>query len=306
MTHSRRAFALMTVLWIIVVASVVAVAGSLAARDGVAAASYRVEYERATWRAYDCLERALAVTDEVLRAAQRTDATLEVWRALDSHVKIAPLIRAAQCDVRLEAAGSRVDVNVAGEAQLRRLFRAMHLSDADGLADRLLDWRDIDDVPRPNGAEHDWYLGQGRPTPRNGPLVDVRELASVPGFETMATFDSVLGVESARLCVNHATLTALASVPGFSDEVVARIAIARESGRQILDVASLAAQISRPAADSMAEQAPDIAQLTTVNPEAWIFLATGRKADGSALVLVHARVLLDIGRAVMVSRRSLL
>jgi len=54
----------------------------------------------------------------------------------------------------------------------------------------LLDWRDPDDEPRPNGAEQAFYETR-QPTPyrcRNGPLLTVEELLLVKGFDGTVLF----------------------------------------------------------------------------------------------------------------------
>jgi general secretion pathway protein K len=297
----RKGFALMTVLWVMVAASLVALAGSLAARDEVDAAANRVDAERAMWRANDCLERQRDAIDAILADAKRRGSTLEAWRRLD---RATGLTQLDDCDVRLEAAGSRLDVNDASAEQLRTLFRSLGL-EADALADRLLDWRDVDDDPRTNGAERDWYLAQARMTPRNGPLADIRELARIAGFESLASLESVLGVEPGRISINTAPASVLSVVPGFTDEVLARIALERESGRDVADVLALAASVSRPAADSIMAHFPDISRQTTVNPDAWIVVARGWAGSPATEATIDARLVLDDGRAAMLRRRTL-
>jgi general secretion pathway protein K len=304
MNRARSGFALMTVLWVMVGVSLVGLAGALAAREDVDAAHNRVDSERATWRAEDCLERARAAADEALANARRDETTLHVWRSLDTHVLSSALARTEGCDIRVEAAGARLDVNAVDAAELRTLFRAMSVPDPDGLTDGLLDWRDPDDEPRLNGAERAWYARQTRIGPRNGPIADVRELARIRGFETLATFDTVIGVEPGRIPINSAPLTVLASVPGFTSGVLARIALEREDRRQISDVLALSAKVSRPAADSIMAHYPEIARLTTVNPDAWILIARGWAGSPEAQAIVDARIVLDDGRAAIVRRRS--
>jgi general secretion pathway protein K len=63
-----------------------------------------------------------------------------------------------------------------------RLLAVLGLDPA--LADALADWIDPDDVPRPRGAERDWYLGETPPrVPRNAPLATLGELGLVRGFD---------------------------------------------------------------------------------------------------------------------------
>src|SRR5207244_4255056 len=54
-------------------------------------------------------------------------------------------------------------------------------------ADALARSTDADDVPRPRGAERDWYLAQTPPrVPRNAPFASVGELALVRGIDAAA------------------------------------------------------------------------------------------------------------------------
>jgi general secretion pathway protein K len=307
MMRGRPGFALMTVLWIMVAAVVVALTGTLAARDNVEAARNRIDAERAAWRANDCLERARAAVDEAVAKARGEGATLRLWRAVDRAILESPVVTADGCALRIEAAGSHLDVNAADAQQLVTLFRALNLSDAEGLADRLLDWRDADDDERPGGAEHDWYATHVRVGPRNAPFADAKEIKRVAGFEDTGVVDEVLGVEPGRICINTAPTAVLAVIPGFTPELLSRIAFERESGRQVNDVLSLSAAISRPSADSVLAHYPDIARLTTVNPEAWIIVARGGAgAPGTPEISVFAevRLVLGEGRAVVTRRRS--
>jgi len=303
----RAGFALLTVLWVMVAASAVALAGTLAARDNVGTASNRVDAERAAWRAKDCISRARVAADEALVIAQREDATLRVWRALDREVLASPVVTTDGCEIRMEAMGSRLDVNVASARQLVAVFRELDLADPDGLADRLIDWRDPDDDQRLNGAESDWYAVNRRVGPRNGPLADIRELSRVAGFETLDGLDKVLGVEKARISINSASLVVLAAVPGLTAEVLSRIEVERRAGKQIADIRSLMGVMSGPSADSMMAHYPEILELTTVDPEAWTVIARGSTSSNGApasVVFADARLILGHERIVVTRRRS--
>src|SRR4051812_48732156 len=103
---ARRAFALLTVLCVVSAAAVVALAATLAGRDAAGAALNRVNAARAFWRAHDCAARARAAIDAELRDGDDADA-LRRWRVLDHLV----VVGGEGCDIRLEAAGTRLDVN---------------------------------------------------------------------------------------------------------------------------------------------------------------------------------------------------
>jgi type II secretory pathway component PulK len=226
------------------------------------------------------------------------------WRVLDRRVAQHELVSRPTCDVHLEAAGSRLDVNDASIEELRAVFAAMGLADAGALADALADWRDADDAPRPLGAEASWYDMVHRLRPRNAPLADAREIALVRGFEQPGRFDSVLGVAPARLAVNSAPLVVLASVPGLSAELRQRIGDERAAGRPIGDVLDLAGRLSPGTAEELRAHYPEIARLTTVDPDAWLVVARGEAGRPRRSVTIELRLVRAGRRAVVLGRRT--
>lgn len=73
---------------------------------------------------------------------------------------------------------SKLNINTATDANLEKIPRL-----TPALASALLDFIDEDDVPRPEGAEQDYYSGLPRPYKiRNGPLASLDELLLVRGF----------------------------------------------------------------------------------------------------------------------------
>jgi general secretion pathway protein K len=301
--RARRGFALMVVLWMLVTASLTGLAAMTTARDTVALSANRIDDERAVWRANECFARARAAIDEVLAAAQRDGGALPVWRVLDWRIPAAGL-RADGCDARLEAAGSRLDLNAVDERQLRAVFRSLALANPEALADALLDWRDTDDDPRPQGAEYRTYEALQRVPPRNGALADLRELALVIGFEGVGGLQELLGTEPGRLALNAAPIAVLATLPGFTPELLARIALERESGRAILDLLALAASVSSRAADSVMAYYPELVALTTATPDAWILTASGRSGAPPMVATIEGRLVLAGDRAAVVRWRS--
>ena len=90
---------------------------------------------------------------------------------------------------------SKLDLNLATEAQLRQLFtqiipdNAEFAVDIDVLVDSLLDWRETGNTPRENGAKDDYY---GTLTPpymcKKAPFSSVEELLLVRGFNAWVVF----------------------------------------------------------------------------------------------------------------------
>ncbi len=80
----------------------------------------------------------------------------------------------------------KVDVNTAGLPLIQTLLAGAGAAPdaAAALAQAIVDFRDADDIPLPNGAERDAYTsaGMGWP-PKNGPLQSVGEVEQVQGME---------------------------------------------------------------------------------------------------------------------------
>jgi len=82
--------------------------------------------------------------------------------------------------------GGKVDLNFAGERLLRALVHGLDVEGAraDTLVDAILDYRDVDNIKRPKGAEDDEYRAAGRAQgPKNAPFAAVEELDQVLGFD---------------------------------------------------------------------------------------------------------------------------
>jgi general secretion pathway protein K len=157
------------------------------------------------------LAAAIAHTSAVeLRLARTALATLQADALARSAVAAAAVVlrevRASGAPDTLDALGAAgrgrqplgagwVEVQVEDEARrldLDRfsgtLPRLLELLDLDPrVAEAVADWVDLDDAPRPHGAERDWYLGLTPPyVPRNGRLRTVGELGLVRGVDAAA------------------------------------------------------------------------------------------------------------------------
>ncbi|MGO9532838.1 MAG: general secretion pathway protein GspK [Syntrophobacteraceae bacterium] len=87
--------------------------------------------------------------------------------------------------VIVESEGTKVNVNMAQEVQLRQVLQragADELS-SEELADRIMDFIDADDIPRPHGMEKDGYIRLGlNYIPFDGPLTSLDQLLLIPGL----------------------------------------------------------------------------------------------------------------------------
>lgn len=88
--------------------------------------------------------------------------------------------------VRIFAETGKVDLNMAAESLLLTVMRAV-TEDSQRqrrLVDAIIDWRDADDQPRPQGAERDQYAKAGVDVvPANGPFQTLDELQQLLGMD---------------------------------------------------------------------------------------------------------------------------
>lgn len=321
----RRGFALLAVLWAMVGIAALALAAQIAARDALAAASYRATSMAARWRAEGCAARARAAIDAALGRRGADDAVAGAWTALDSVVAANDVSRDSQCDVTLTPTGMALDVNEADAETLRRLLRALGAdARAEAVADAILDWRDADDVPRPLGAERDWYRAHLLFPPRDGPLADLTELRRMrgllgsPGIAPAAPDGLVEGfvealagaltVEQGRVVLGRAPAAVLLALPGMTEESVARVLEMRARGERAIDPGRLGTLLSPAARDSLLAHYPELSRAVTPEPDAWILVARAAGQAGGQLLLhgagVEMRLVRAGSRAAIVRRRT--
>jgi general secretion pathway protein K len=286
---ARGGFVLLAVLWVLVGLASLGLALSLVGRDAVGATQNRVGLARAHWLAEGCVSVARAVAASELTDPTRADAA---WRTLDEVVANSPLASNTGCDLSVRPAGATLNVNTADAPELARVFLALHIMpmSADSLVDAILDWRDSDDEPRPNGAERAWYEERRRFTPRNGPIADVRELGRIRGLDQLSGLDSVLGMEPGRIPLGRAPRAVLMALPGFTEELADRIAELRERRALPPDLLTLAGALSPSARDSLSARYAEVVSLVTIDPDVWIVTAGAHDGVSPAVATVEVRL----------------
>jgi general secretion pathway protein K len=250
MTRSRRGFALLTALWLIVAFAALTGTALLAVREDLAASRNRIVLLRADWAREGCADIVLA-----RYRADRPVASLDTVE----------LGRGAWCRAVVEDPSARLDVNLADSAALRAILGS------DSLVGALLDWRDTDTVVRPLGAEAGWYRLHGGATPRNGPLAAIAELGLVRGFDsgTLARVAPLLTVRGGgRINLNAAPLDVLATLPGFDPAALEATAFHRRIGQRWTSVDQLIGSLP-PAEQAriLARRQELVAATTTEAPE---------------------------------------
>lgn len=284
MTGNRQGFALVTVLWTVVLLTSLAASLLTISRLEVSLSRARQLLVRSQWAVRGC-EAALLSGDSRRLATMFRDS-------IDLGARTA-------CAISLAPAGTRIDVNTATREQLLGTLLS------DSLTDAVLDWRDTDTIPGASGAERAWYLQARRGGPRDAPLRSIRELGLVRGFDSLTLQRSAryLAVGATEgISLSAAPMELLASLPGMTGAALAAIAHARRTGRAtrtVEDVLALMPPADRsPFAEGLDALRPliDERNLTEVTV---VSIVDGRACGA------RAKLLLDLSesRPVVVSRR---
>jgi len=169
--------------------------------------------------------------------------------------------------VEIQDESGKINLNYATEEQLRRLLAVVGILSpaADVIADSILDWRDVDDEPRPDGAEQFYYQALFPPyQTKNGRMDTVEELLLVKGItpdfyyghKEQADDGTVVDLyglskyftvysRSNRINVNYAPLPVLLSVPGMPEEAAQAI-FERRQAQPFASVEEITKQLTVP------------------------------------------------------------
>jgi general secretion pathway protein K len=123
---------------------------------------------------------------------------------------------------------ARIDLNTANDQLLKGLLQSaggLDAAAADQALDAILDWRDPDDLRRPNGAEEPEYRAAGRKyKPSNAPFDSIGDLSRVLGVTPglVARIADSLTVYSRQPGINIATASreTLLAIPNLTPDVV--------------------------------------------------------------------------------------
>jgi len=215
----QTGIALVAVLWLTILLTVIASSfaysmrgEALAARNALSVAQARAYADGAVERTAFELQRP-----RNLAAAWIADGQPKSWQDGDASITAIAVDESA-----------KIDINAAAEPLLRGLF--VNLGGADAataaaLVDALGDWKDADDLRRPNGAEEPDYRAAGRKyRPANAPLETTGELQRVLGMtpELYARIAGAITVYSRQSGINPQTASrdVLLALPSATPETV--------------------------------------------------------------------------------------
>jgi general secretion pathway protein K len=247
---SRRGVALLAALWLVVAIASVALQFSIEAHErrtiGLLAS------ERGIQRA--AAMGALALTQARLEQALRvapTGSRVQVlrssdpWLDADSTYSGPVLVDSMVVDVQARDLGEKLNINLVNETELQTFFSFLlgDYSKSTQLAQSIMDWRDVDSMPRPSGAERDAYIkAEMLALPTNGPFREIEELQNVMGMtpEIYAAASPYLTTHgSDQVNLNTAPVPVLRSLPGMTDATLNRILQMRSQGRRITSVEAI-------------------------------------------------------------------
>jgi general secretion pathway protein K len=229
-----RGFALVAVLWI-VAALTVLVAGLLTiSRGEIRETQVRLDSGQAAALGDAAIQLAVLDWASANTPQDRLRRAHYTFENMDIEVEIIP-------------STGLIDLNNASESLLRALFvhaAGLEPAHATQLAQRIIDWRDMDDAPLPQGAEADAYLAAGvNWRPRNTPFLVPEDLLQVLGvdFDLFARIENLITVWGGRNGVNPmaAPMSVLIVLCQGDTGEAARIAAARDAGETGIDTTTL-------------------------------------------------------------------
>jgi general secretion pathway protein K len=305
MTHSsRRGFALLAALALLVLISVVALGLSVTARPRRLAVAASAERTAATAAATAGIEHARAVLmrlEPVSPGRLTRDPSLvrDPWRPADGLVIGPRSAGAYSYRVELHDAGARLNLNGASEDQLRRLLLALRIDarSANRIAQAIADWRDHDQLRRANGAEREDYLRAGAPMlPADAIFDDVGTLRFVQGM-TDALYDSIAPcltvMGNGGINLNAAPRAVLLALPGMTEESVASLLRARAARRPPADLNELVGLLSSGASARLRMSIPLLRNFVTFETREMLVTSVASQPGAVTRVQVDAIISRD-------------
>lgn len=216
--RAQRGIALILALWLTVMLTVIASGFAFSMRSEALAARNMISMAQARAAANGAIERTVFELSRIATPdTWKRDGVAHDWKDGDVAITASATDESAL-----------IDINAANEVLLRSLFINVGGADPDlaaHITDAIQDWRDADDLKRPNGAEEADYRAAGlKYKPSNGPFETVTELARVMGV-TPAIYARVadgLTVHSGQAGINPLTASrqVLLALPNATPENV--------------------------------------------------------------------------------------
>ena len=216
---AQRGIALVLVLWLTALLTVIAGGFAYAMRNEAQAARNTMSQAQARALADGAVARTVfeLMRPRTIPGVWAADGVVHVWDEDGLHVAAAAIDESG-----------KIDINAVTDALLQGLLQTAGQLDVDAagrLVDAIGDWKDADDLRRPNGAESAEYQAAGLSyKPANAAFETVADLQRVLGM-TPALFARLAGnltVYSGASGVNpqFASRAVLMALPGATDAIV--------------------------------------------------------------------------------------
>jgi len=203
-SNSESGLALVSVLWVIIILSIIA----------LSVIGLTQQTRHAAVRSFERVVAEASANAGIHRAIFSLLATRSEDRWPTNRQAIKWYYSGQEVLITIEPEAARIDLNYADHQLLSGLFLAVGADNkkADELADAIEDWRDEDDLRRLNGAERGEYLASGHHVmPANAPFETTGEVKHVLGI-TEAIYGCVapaLTVYSGRPDIDARTASTL-------------------------------------------------------------------------------------------------
>lgn len=202
--RGQSGIALIMALWLTVLLTAIASGFAFSMRSDALAARNAVSLAQARSAADGAVARtAFELMRPRISASWKADGVAHRWTDGPASIVVTAVDE-----------GARIDVNAAPDALLRSLLvqvGGMDDASASALVDAIADWRDPDDLRRPNGAEAPEYKAANLPYgPANAP------------FETIGEVSRVLGMTSAVFARIRDAITVYSRTPGIDTATAGR------------------------------------------------------------------------------------
>jgi general secretion pathway protein K len=311
----RSGFALLGVLWLVVLVTIVGLDFSLRARAITQRVASAADQSMARAAAEGCLVHAEAQLrlrlERAIGASTGSLEALDPWRQPGAIANDTVDIGDARCHVTFEDAGERLHLNRAGEDELRELMVRLRLDtgDADRLAQAILDWRDPDDLRRGRGAEREEYMQAESPVlPRNAAFTSVDEVRLVLGmtervYARVRPALNTLG--SGRVNLSAAPPEGIAALPGMSESLLVLILRARAEQGVVPDLLTLSNELDEPAREQLRGNLVGLVSRLTNTTQEIIVRSRGWTPGGALSVTATALAVRGAGTSVFLTERRL-
>ena len=247
---SRRGFALMTVMWVIVVLSAIVLSFAVMARTETYATMAFKESRERKFLAEAGVQRAIMELLYRKATKNQKDVTMdEDFLRVDGTPYVRELGAGRYAYSVVDETG-KISINTLTDASgivLNNLLRNLGSTEEEAniIVDSILDWKDEDNITRLNGAEDDYYMSLPNPYhARNANLETLEELLLVRGMthdilygndtrKGLINFITIYAGDTTLINMNAAPRDVLFAIPGMTVPVAEAIIAQRTSGGTI-------------------------------------------------------------------------